>query len=376
MKVVQISTTADFLQFTAPLIRALALAGHDVHVVSSPGEALTKIASVSGVTAHAVQMARGIDLIRDAWSLPRLISLFARIQPDIVHAHTPKAGLLGMLAARAAQVRGRVYHTHGLRYETSLGARRQLLQATEKTSARLAHRVICVSHSVRDQALRDGTIEANKSCVMGRGSAAGIEVEQYDENDWVFAGDQLRTELKFPREALCVLYAGRLARDKGLEDLQRAWALVREKHPDAQLLLAGERDVTDPVNVESLRAHRGVHFLGKVEETRPLFALCDVFVLPSFREGLPQGILEAGAMARPVVAAKVTGSVDAVIHRKTGILVPPHRPTELAHAISELLSRPELRREMGAAGHQFVRTTFQREPIIEQTLELYRSLLK
>src|SRR5690606_6381221 len=117
---------------------------------------------------------------------------------------------------------------------------------------------------------------------------------------------------------------------------------------------------TDPVNLESLRARQGVHFLGKVQDPRTLFSLCDMFVLPSYREGLPQGILEAGAMERPVVATRVTGCVDAVVHRKTGILVPPHRPTDLAGAISELLSSPELCREMGAAGREFVRTTFPR----------------
>ncbi len=201
MKVLQISTSSDFLQFTAPLIRGLSQAGLELHVVCAAGKELEEIGSTVGVTAHAVPMARGIDLAQDAQSLPALIALFHRIQPDIVHAHTPKAGLLGMLAASTTRVPGRVYQTHGLRYETSVGVRRYLLQSTERISAALAHQVICVSQSVREKALRDRIILASKSCVLGRGSAAGIDVAAYRLSDWSSAGEQFRIKLGLPAGA-------------------------------------------------------------------------------------------------------------------------------------------------------------------------------
>lgn len=376
MRILHIWTASDFAQFLTPLVKELAVILGRLDVASSAGRELAVLVEIEGVSAHAVEMQRGFSLAHDLRTLPRLVKLIREIRPDIVHAHTPKAGLLSMLAATATGVPGRVYQMHGLRYQTARGSKRAILLAAERVSASLAHRVVCVSRSVRTQAAADGVLPESKALVFSTGSAAGIDVPEFDADTWRSEASAWREQLGVAVTTPCVLFAGRLAKDKGLADLEQAWLELRSQHPEAHLLLAGQEDPTDPIDLPLLANDRNVHFLGQIEEMRPLYALADLFVLPSYREGLPQGILEAGAMQKPVVATRVTGCVDAVIDGKTGVLVPPHSPGELAAAISSLLSDKELRDEMGRNGREFVLEKFQRQPIIDQTLALYEELLR
>src|SRR5690606_25886406 len=223
-----------------------------------------------------------------------------------------KAGLLGMLAGAAAGVPHRIYQMHGLRYQTAIGQRRQLLLNADRTAARLAHQVICVSPSVYESALADRVVSKHKARVLASGSAAGIEPNNFVFADHEQKGAEFRAALGISPEALCLVYAGRLAQDKGLLDLAAAWTEIARVHPGARLLIAGEDDPTDPVDLSMLKARHDVHFLRKMKDTRPLLALAQVVTLPSYREGLPQGLLEAALMERPVVATRVTGTIDAV----------------------------------------------------------------
>lgn len=373
--VLQLWTTADFLQFTRPLVLDLKSAGYEVHVASSPGGELADLASLGSVHAHEVPMSRGLDPVADARSLPQLIALLRRLRPDLVHAHTPKAGLLGMLAARAVGVPHRIYQMHGLRYQTATGARRGVLLGADRTSALLAHQVLCVSPSVRESAVRDGVVSAHKSRVLASGSAAGIEPSEFVLDDFEARAAELRAELGISPEAPCLVYAGRLAEDKGLLDLALAWTDIARAHLGAQLLFAGEEDPTDPVDLSLLKARDDVHFLGKVKDIRPLLATAQVVTLPSYREGLPQGILEAALMQRPVVATRVTGTIDAVVPGATALLVEPHAPHQLAEAISLLFSDRDLGQRLGQTGRDFVTDKFPRGEILGAYRALYQEVL-
>jgi glycosyltransferase involved in cell wall biosynthesis len=374
--VLHLWTTADFLQFTRPLVLDLSQAGYEVHVASSPGEELSELASLGSVRTHEVPMSRGVSPLADARSLPQLRALLRQVQPDLVHAHTPKAGLLGMLAAAAARIPHRVYQMHGLRYQTATGAGRQLLLNADRTAALLAAHVVCVSPSVRETALIDGVVADHKTRVLAAGSAAGIEPAEFVCRDHERRGAELRRSLGISPQAPCLVYAGRLARDKGLLDLATAWDQISRVHGGAQLLLAGEDDPTDPVDLAPLKARADVHFLGKLKDTRPLLALAQVVTLPSYREGLPQGLLEAALMERPVVATRVTGSIDAVQAGTSALLIAPRAPRQLAEAVSLLFSDQDLSAQLGRAGREFVAKKFRRPDVLAAYRALYTEIFR
>ena len=280
-----------------------------------------------------------------------------------------------MLAARQARISARIYQIHGLRYETATGKKRRLLMGCERLAANSAHKVICVSPSVRERALEDGILSKEKACVLANGSAQGIDLTRFDPAVWESEAPSLQESLSIPSEAACVLYMGRLAADKGLSDLAAAWSSIAESRPDAHLLLAGNPDPTDPIDLKIFKALPRVHLLPHQEDPRSLLSLADVVTLPSYREGLPQTILEAGAMKRPVVGARVTGVVDALLEGRSGLLIPPRDPPALAQALLTLLGDAELRQKMGEVGRENVGQRFRFEPIVRETLALYDSVL-
>jgi glycosyltransferase involved in cell wall biosynthesis len=280
-----------------------------------------------------------------------------------------------MLAARQTNISARIYQIHGLRYETAAGTKRRLLMGCERWAANCAHKVICVSPSVRERAVEDGILSKEKAFVLASGSAQGIDLTKFNPALFENEARSLRKSLGIPPEAGCVLYMGRIAADKGLSDLAAAWLSITESHANAHLIVAGNVDPTDPFEVAILGTLPHVHLLPHQDDPRPLLALADVVTLPSYREGLPQTILEAGAMKKPVVGTHVTGVVDALLEGKSGLLVPPHDPQGLAHALLVLLVDAEHRRRMGEVGRENVGQRFRFEPIVRETLALYESVL-
>jgi glycosyltransferase involved in cell wall biosynthesis len=357
-------------------LRMLAEAGFEVHAVSSPGDALDSLGRECGVTTHGVPMERQPDPIRDAVSSGRLLRLMRRIRPDVVHAHTPKAGLLGMLAARLAGVPVRLYTVHGLPLVTRTGLWRRVLETAERTSAALSTRTYCVSHSVRREVVGLRLCPDRKTFTLGAGSCAGIDTNRFHPAD---ERGKVRNRLGIPEDATVVAFVGRLAKDKGIGVLAAAWPLVTRQRPDLHLLLAGEEDDTDPVAPEAmarLRAFPLVHWAGSVSKTDVpgIYRATDICVLPTFREGLSQVALEAGAMGVPIVSSDVLG-LDAVLSGVTGILVAPREPQLLAEAILKLAESPELRQEMGRAGIEHIRAKYSDQRVNNLWMTEYRHLV-
>lgn len=371
--IVQVCTAPDFLQFTRPHLVELVRRGYGVHAISSPGAALFELEHL-GVGVHPVPMSRGIDIAADARAIPRLLAVLRRLRPTVVHAHTPKAGLLGMLCARSLSVAHRFYHMHGLRYESALGWKRRVLFNAERLSAGWATHTLCVSDSVRKVAQRDGVIEDDCS-VLHHGSAVGIDPTAYCPGRYAEQAAQLRHQLGIAPSQPVVGFAGRLAADKGLQRLGEAWRAVAESCPSAHLVLAGAEDPTDPVSLLGLRALPHVHFLGRLETLGPFFEMCDVVTLPSRREGLPQVLLEAAAMEVPAVCFEATGTRDAVVDRETGVLVGANDVGALSLWIARLLQDPALRGPLGRRARQWVSERFHQRDVVAAMMQFYSSRL-
>jgi glycosyltransferase involved in cell wall biosynthesis len=354
--------------------------GFVLEAVSSPGHGLAEFSRHEGIDVHAVEMSRRIAPVRDAVAVYRLWRLLRRLQPTIVHAHTPKGGVLGMSAAWLARVPVRVYHVHGLPRVAAGGTYRLLLRWSGRFTARLAHRVLCVSHSIRQAALDERLFPAQKGRVLARGTINGLDAAVRFNPALVGrnAGQQVRAALGIPAETRVLGFVGRVVVDKGVVELAGAWRELRAKYPDLHLLIVGPTQPEDPIpsEIDQALAHDPrVHQVGWVDDTPPCYAALDVLALPSYREGFPYALLEAAAMGLPVVATTVPGCVDAVVDGVTGTLVPPFDARALAGAVAAYLDDPSLRREHGDAGRERVVREFGQPEVWEALLAEYRELL-
>ena len=353
----------------------LAEAGFDVHAVSSPGAELERLGG-TGITTHGIPMARPVSPRKDIVSLVRLVRLMLTLRPQVVHVHTPKAGLLGMIAAKLAGVPVRLYTVHGLPLMTRTGMLRRMLEGAERLSAALSTRTYFVSPSLQREVVGLKLCPEEKAFTLGAGSCSGIDLNRFRPGP---GGAEKRAALGIGGNAIVATFIGRLAKDKGIGVLAEAWPEVVKQVPQMRLILAGEEDTTDPVAPEvmaRLRKEPTVLWLGSVaqEEIPSLYTATDICVLPTFREGLSQVALEAGAMGVPIVSSNVSGLVDSVVNGVTGILVEPRNPTALAGAICQLAGSSAMRAEMGRAGVEHVQSHFSEHRVNSDWMTEYRNL--
>lgn len=381
IRLIHITTVPMTLAFIRGQIRLLGQRGVAVSVVSSPGPDLDSFAVCEGVPVYAVAMSRRITPFRDLVAASALGRYLRRARPHIVHAHTPKGGLLGMLAAWLARVPVRIYHMRGLPFTTSIGLRRILLRYAERVSCALAHRVICVSHSLREVALSEKLCSPERITVIAGGSGQGVDSHGRFDPSSLEPGvrQRIRARYGIAADALVVGFVGRVVRDKGVVELWEAWQILRGEFPIMNLLIVGPFEDTDPVPAyvrEGLERDERVHLAGEDWNTPPFYAAMDLVVLPSYREGFPNVPLEAAAMRLPVVTTRVPGCVDAVQDGQTGALVAPRDAVDLARAVRSYADSAALRAAHGAAGRARVEQAFRQEVIWEGIFAEYDRMLE
>jgi glycosyltransferase involved in cell wall biosynthesis len=355
-------------------LRALQDAGFRVTLVSSPGELLTRATAEEGVESVAIRMRREIAPLADFVALLRLCWLLYRIKPDMTEFSTPKAGLLGSIAALICGVPTRVYFLRGLKLETCAGLKRRILLAAERIASACSHAVLCNSDSLRNEALVLGVAPENKLRLLGSGSSNGVDVERFHPGS-----GSLRDRLGLPQNAHVVGFVGRLTRDKGVPELIEAFDEIQVAKPNAHLLLVGWFDAAEDALDRALRTrienHPRIHLTGYVADTAPYYRVMDVMVLPTWREGFPNVVLEAAATGIPVVTTLATGSRDAVVPEVTGLLIPPGYPVAIRESVLQLLNNPERRCRMGESARAWVLEHYINKHVLSRTARYYMSLL-
>jgi glycosyltransferase involved in cell wall biosynthesis len=270
-------------------------------------------------------MAREPDPARDVVSLARLVPVIRRLAPEIVNAGTPKAGLLGMLAARATGVPIRIYLLRGLRLETATGNLRRVLATTERIASACAHDVVCNSPSLLRTAVAGGYVSRAKAIVVGAGSSNGVDTARFSRTEALAReGERRFAEIGITRDEKVIAFVGRLAKDKGIAELLDAYARVRAEIPIARLALLGADladEKPDPEISRRVAAAPGVVVTKTIADLAPFYARIDVLAFPSHREGMPNVPIEAACAEVPVVGYRSTGVVDAVADGVTGTLV-------------------------------------------------------
>ncbi|WP_315941278.1 sugar transferase [Deinococcus sp. Marseille-Q6407] len=338
-----------------------------------PGQ-LERFARQEGAQAYAVPMQREISPLSDLRSLWQMYRTLRHFRPAVTNVGTPKAGLIGGMAAVAARVPVRVYTLHGLRLETADGTKRRILNLTERVAMACAHQVVCVSPSLQQRVQELKLAPAYKTRVLGSGSPNGVRLPEALPT--VEETEQRQNELEL--QGPVVGFVGRFVRDKGMAELMEAFQLVRQQVPAAQLLLVGDFEEGDPVPAqvrEAIESVPGVVKTGFVPDVGFYYPMMDVLALPTYREGFPTVALEALAWGVPVVTTNATGARDAVQDGVTGWQVPVGDAQALAAALLEAITNPKEAHRRGAAGRRWVAASFRPEDIQQRWAELYEELL-
>lgn len=360
-------------------IRYLQKKGFEVHGVCSPEDLDNKIPSEFPISIHPVSMARAITPLKDLETIREFLRLFRKHKPQIINAHTPKAGVLGMMAAFLAGVPIRIYTCHGLALTSQRGWRRQLLKTTELISCLLAHQVLCVSESLRQELISEGLCPGHKSRVVEHGSISGVDPLVFSRTPEVMVRtEKIREELGIKSSQRILGYVGRLSGDKGIVELAKAWNYLKEEYPELLLLIVGDFEKGDAIPAEirqELENSDRVILVGWQWDVAAYMALMDLLVLPSYREGFGLTLIEAAAMEVPTVATRISGCVDAIEDGVTGVLVEPRSIESLLEGLRLMLSDRERCKKMGQAGRARALDLFSPQKLWEGHRQIYRELL-
>ena len=379
MRVLILATTSQTIQaFFEFQVSALRAAGVTVYVGSNmrPSDSFSFIETNCQIS---IPFSRGMNIIADLRALVTTFQAVRAIRPDIVHCYTPKAGLLGMIAAKACGVKIRVYTLLGFPAETARHLRKSILTATETLTCRLATRIYAASPSLRAVAVRCNIASATEVRLI-EGSCFGVNTERLHPE---FVGSTARTlwrrHLGLSPEHVVVGFIGRLAKDKGLDILASSWPSVCSRCPEARLLIHGAPETREPIGealTNKLRhlpnAMLSEAFIGDIRE---LYSIFDLFVLPSRREGLPTVLLEASSMCVPSVTTRATGCVDVVQDFYNGVIVDLDDPSQLSDAIVTLINNAPLRKRLGVAARATAVEKFDSQRACRALIEEYNALV-
>jgi glycosyltransferase involved in cell wall biosynthesis len=355
-------------------LRWLRECGFHVTLAASPSALLDGTAAELGVEAMPIPMRRTMAPIADLISFLRLWWALGKRRPDMVEFSTPKAGLLGSLAAWLRGVPRRVYVLRGLKLETATGMKRRILLAAERLASACAHVVLCNSESLRERALALGIAPERKLVLLGEGTSQGVDTERFSPGP-----ADVRDRLGLAPGVPVIGFVGRLTRDKGVPELVEAFETIRAAEPETRLLLVGWFDEAEDALDARLRAriasHPQIVWTGFVGEPAPYYRAMDVMVLPTWREGFPNAVLEAAASGVPVVTTVATGSRDSVVPGLTGLLIPPGDPGAISDAVLALLRNPGRRTGMGRAARAWVCEHYQDERVLGFAAAFYADML-
>lgn len=362
----------------------------EVTAIAADADELKRVALKYGVKHHHVEMTRAITPLQDLRAVYQLYRYLKKVKPEMVHSHTPKAGLVGMMAAYFAGVPVRMHTVAGLPLLEAVGFKRKILNFVEKLTYAFATNVYPNSYGLKDIILQERFCAPRKLKVLANGSSNGINTEIFSPATVATAQrEELRKELGIAPEDFVFLFVGRLVGDKGINELVRAFKnLTDEVHVDSEfhvakkslkLLLVGplEQDL-DPLDTETLVAienHPQIISVGFQQEVRPYFAISDALVFPSYREGFPNVVLQAGAMELPSIVSDINGCNEIIAPQKNGMIVPVKDAAALQSAMKELISNPALYATMKQCARPHIENLYRQEVVWDALLKEYRELL-
>ena len=377
-KLIRVSTAAESSAILLKGQLGFLNQSYAVQVVCSPGPECADIEAREGVPVVPIKMARGISPFWDLIALWRLYKRFKQEQPQIVHSITPKAGFLSMLAARMAKVPVRIHTFTGLIFPSKKGFMQRLLMFTDRLLCQSATHVVAESQGVAKELKRYG-IYQDKIQFIGPGNVNGIDPEWFNVHSLSTSKEAERQALGLPMNATVFVFVGRLVKDKGISELVRAFVKLQSQQPNVFLLLLGhEEPKLDPLSHNTkatIQRHDCIEALGFKADIRPYLLAADVLVLPSYREGFPNVLLQALAMNLPCISTKVNGADEAIQHQSNGLLVAKKDVSELFHAMHRLTTDLNMRQQMSQEARASVIPKYQQSTVWQAHLDFYQQAL-
>ncbi|GFZ85297.1 glycosyl transferase [Aquaticitalea lipolytica] len=347
--------------------------------ISSSGKELEEVKNDEGIETYIVEMTRSITPIKDLKAAYKLYKFFKKEKPFIVHTHTPKAGTVGMLAAKLAGVPHRLHTIAGLPLLEARGAKRKLLDTVETFTYACATQILPNSYGLESIILQNKYTNPSKLKVIGKGSSNGIDVAHYDSK---LVSEQTKTDLKkelhISDTDVVFIFIGRMVKDKGLNELVSAFDKLSKSNKNYKLILVGPHENhLDPLlpETEKLIEHnKQILAVGMQKDIRPYVAISHVLTFPSYREGFPNVVLQASCMNLPCIVSDINGCNEIIEHNVNGLIIPVKSETAIQDAMQFMIDNPDKRTEMANQSRVRIVERYQQEYIWNKLLKLYKSL--
>lgn len=383
MKKICIITTmwSSINNWIKPFLNEYNVRGVDVTIVCNMDSEYEKELKSQFPFVHTIPVLfpRGVNLMGSVKSIWSLYRLFLKNKFDMVQYSTPNAGMYAAVASKMAGVPVRLYCQWGMVFVTMSGIKKKIFRFIEKTVCRLSTVVQPDSIGNLQFCREQGFYDETKSCVIWNGSAKGLDMTAFDITKKPEFSKEIREKYAIPDDAPVIGFVGRLGKEKGCNELFRAFRKIKKEFPNARLLFVGPIEKENTIEPELLEYFFGCSDIIKTDRVTNVemyVSAMDIFVLPSYREGFGMSVIEASAMEVPVVVTEYPGPSGGMKNGLTGYAVPVKNDEKLYESILSLMNDEKLRRKMGIAGRKFVEETFEQRQFIEKYMENRMSLLK
>ena len=385
-KLIRITTVPiSFKVLLKGQLRFMASNGFDVKGVSSEGEELKEVRENEGIVMEAINMSRKITPFQDLKSLWEMWNFLRKEKPQIVHTHTPKAGIIGMLAARLAGVPHRLHTVAGLPLMEAMGIKRKILNFVERLTYSSATRVYPNSKGLYNFILQNNFTQSNKLKIIANGSSNGINTTffspaQVSEIEKI----TLREKLNIQPDDFVFVFVGRIVSDKGINELIKAFSeLQTAKNNELtgiKLLLVGDLESDlDPLNPETLaeiNQNKDIISVGFQQDVRPFFAISDALAFPSYREGFPNVVMQAGAMGLPSIVSDINGCNEIIVEGENGLIIPSKNVEKLKEKMLTLAKDKNLYTKLKGNSRRMIENRYEQSVVWNALLEEYEGLLQ
>ena len=371
-KIIRAVTVSQSLGFCREVMIKMRDQGYEMVAVSSPGPELDAIRDNDKLRTIAVPMARHISLLDDIRSLFRMINVFRKEKPHMVHSMTPKAGMICMLAGWLTRVPVRVHMFTGLVWPTSKGLKRKILMATDWLTCACATHVLPEGQGVLND-LKNGGITKKPMKVLGFGNVKGVDIEKF--NPARFA------DVKKDESIFTFMFVGRIVGDKGINELVEAFSQLHGNYPQTRLVLVGKfeenLDPVKPITLNCIKANNAIDAVGPMygEDLLVEYMKADCHILPSYREGFPNTPIEAGALGLPNIVTDINGAREIVINGENGLIVPPRTVQPLYDAMERMVTDTAMREKMKLNARTMIESRFEKNFVQQCLMDYYKEIM-
>ena len=360
--------------------------GFEIKIVCSDGPEVQSVKESEGCSVLTIPFSRKISLKTDIITIYRLVLLLRKIKPHIVHTHTSKAGLIGMISAFLVRCPIRIHSVPGLQMMESKGLRRLILNLSERLTYFLSDVVCPNSKSLKEYILNHKMCSSEKIRIIGCGSSSGVNLDKYCMHlKKTSIRNTIRERFCIEDSGVVLAFIGRIAKEKGIHELVESFVNLSKRYANLYLLLIGKYDdigeydtINDGIDNDTkniLNNNARLNITGWVEDVENYLAASDIVVHPSYREGFSNALLQAGSMGLPSVTTNVSGCIDVIKDGETGLVVSPKDSVALEKALEVLILDKDKRVELGLNAYHHVAANFASNIIWEETARFYTDML-